>query len=95
MIYKITPLANCKFCHGHGVVTEWHPDGDTVAGEDLICDCILEQLPEEYKDEDDIEVIDNGWQGADGPEFEYDDELDKIDYEPEPEYYDEELDLYE
>jgi len=77
-IYKITPKAGCQFCHGYGYVTEYHPYGDTVAGEDLICDCVGEQLLEEFNNyEDEIEIIDNGWQGDDGPEFEYDEELDR------------------
>lgn len=72
VIYRITPLADCKFCHGRGIVTEYHPYGNTVP--DLLCDCVVEQLPKEFDDfKDGVEVIDNGWQGADNPEFEYDD----------------------
>ena len=82
--YKIAPVDNCRFCHGTGMVTEYHPWGNTTAAEYLTCDCCLEQLPEEYNElTDDFEVIGNGWgQGdgiivRDGPEFEYDEEMDR------------------
>lgn len=75
--YKITADSNCKFCHGSGTVTEYHPYGSTVAAENLTCDCVTEQLTEEFNDyTDEIEVIQTNWQGSDGPEFEYDDYLD-------------------
>lgn len=70
--YKITAPETCSSCHGSGTVTEYHPWGSTVAAENLTCDCVLEQLPEEFEDyKDEIEVIETGWQGGDGPEFEY------------------------
>lgn len=73
--YKITPLSNCRFCHGTGEVAEHHPYGSTWATEYLTCDCVLEQLPEDYEDNDELIIDTSNWQ--DGPEFEYDDYLDK------------------
>lgn len=74
MIYKITPLSNCRFCHGTGEVAEYHPYGSTYATEYLVCDCVLEQLPEDFEDgKDDFEID----LPDDEPEFEYDDYLDK------------------
>lgn len=71
--YLIAPVQNCKFCHGSGSVVEYHPYGATVAGETLICDCILEQLPEEYDEGKDTFFVDySGPICEDGPEFEYD-----------------------
>lgn len=68
-IYKITPEANCKFCHGRGDVAEHHPWGSTFATEYLTCECVLDQLPEEFDDyRDTIEIEPNG---PDEPEFEY------------------------
>ncbi len=73
MIYRIEANANCKYCHGHGTTAEHHPWGSTYATEYLVCECVSEQLPEQFDDyKDEIEVVDNGWQGTDGPEFEYD-----------------------
>lgn len=77
MNYVIAAQENCKSCHGYGTVTEYHPWGSTIAGEDLTCDCVLEQLPEDFDDiHDTIEVISTGWKGGDGPEFEYEDYAD-------------------
>lgn len=75
--HKVTADPNCKHCHGSGVISEHHPYGSTWAAEDLVCDCVLEQLPEEYdwKDEIDIEPA-YDMLVSDGPEFEYDDYLD-------------------
>ena len=79
-IYKISPIDGCQFCRGTGTVTEYHPWGNTTAAEYLICDCVIEQLPEEYDDRtDEIDVI-GGWGSddgiivRDGPEFEWDDD---------------------
>lgn len=75
-VYQITPISNCKVCHGTGLVTEYHPYGSTVAAEYLTCDCVLEQLPEDfddYTDEVDITAEYAGIIVNDGPEFEYDD----------------------
>lgn len=78
MIYKIIPVSNCKYCHGTGEVAEHHPYGSTYATEYLTCDCVLEQLPEDYEDgKDEIEIHCIGIEASDGPEFEYDEELDR------------------
>lgn len=71
--YKITPELQCKFCHGSGVVAEHHPYGSTYATEYLTCDCVIEQLPEDFDDyKDDIDITPNRITVQDGPEFEYD-----------------------
>lgn len=76
MIYKITPLADCKACHGSGTVYDIVDYGSTTAELPSGCSCVDEQLPEEFDDSiDEIEIVDNSWQGGDGPEF--DEELDK------------------
>lgn len=75
-IFSITPLPNCRFCYGTGEVAERHPYGSTYATEYLTCDCVLEQLPEDFQDgKDEVEIHCIGIE--DGPEFEYDEELDK------------------
>jgi hypothetical protein len=80
-IYKIQADPNCKSCHGSGTVVEYHPYGSTVAGESLTCDCVMEQLPEEYDSlRDTVDVEETGWTGGDGPEFEYDNFLDEMEY---------------
>lgn len=77
MIYKIIPVSTCKYCHGTGEVAEHHPYGSTYATEYLVCDCVLEQLPEDFEDGKDDFEIDLSNLPDDGPEFEYDDYLDK------------------
>jgi len=58
MIYKITPNPKCKVCHGSGSEANNVPWGSTYATEWLLCDCISEQLPEEFDDaKDEIEVV--------------------------------------
>jgi len=57
-IYKITPDPNCPICRGSGEVYEHHPYGSTTATETLWCDCMVEQLPEEWDDwNDEIELV--------------------------------------
>lgn len=70
MVYKIEANPSCQWCHGKGVTEEHHPWGSTYATEYLICDCVLEQLPEEFDDKDTVEPIDVS--GDVGMEFEYD-----------------------
>lgn len=41
---RITPRADCKACHGDGIIYERHPYGSTTAEEALYCDCVIEQL---------------------------------------------------
>jgi hypothetical protein len=58
MICKITPMEHCRYCHGTGTVTEWHDYGSTRAAEYLTCDCVSEQLPEEFDDRaDEVEIV--------------------------------------
>lgn len=74
--HQITPDPNCRACRGSGEIAEHHPYGSTTATEYLICDCVLEQLPEGCED-DAVEIVTPGiGQPADGPEFEYEDYLD-------------------
>jgi hypothetical protein len=78
--HHLTPDPACPFCRGSGEIEERHPYGSTTATEYLICDCILEQLPEDCE-EDAIEIVRPGIGEPDrmivrdGPEFEYDDYL--------------------
>ena len=69
--YKIEASPGCQWCHGRGVTEEHHPWGSTYATEYLICDCVLDQLPEGFDDyKDSVEPI--AFPFDDGPEFEYD-----------------------
>jgi hypothetical protein len=72
---KITPDINCKWCEGTGETAERHPYGSTYAIEYLMCDCVIDQLPEGSED-DVIEIVTPGIGEPAGPEFEYDDYLD-------------------
>lgn len=57
MIYKVKPDSKCKYCYGTGTVSESHPYGSAYATEYLTCDCVLEQLPEEFNDnEDEVKI---------------------------------------
>ena len=56
MIYKIKPDQNCLICDGTGASTIFISiqTGEILG---ITCRCIVEQLPEEYSDDDEI-VID-------------------------------------
>jgi hypothetical protein len=47
-IITVIPKIDCKYCHGTGEVAEHHPYGSTYATEYLICECLWEQVPEDY-----------------------------------------------
>lgn len=49
-IFNIYPKENCKSCYGTGFVSgDWVDYGSTKAQlPDEYCDCILDQLPEDY-----------------------------------------------
>ena len=53
-ISKITPDADCKACHGTGLVTEWVPWGATSTAMESYCDCVIEQIND---DNDEIELV--------------------------------------
>ncbi len=55
--YKVMPDLNCKACHGRGTQPNTVPYGSTYATEWLLCDCILEQLPEDSDWKDPVEVV--------------------------------------
>lgn len=69
MIYKITPLADCRYCHGSGIVYDIVPYGSTTASMPSDCGCIWEQVPYFNDDEDDIEIVQLQIIARDGPEF--------------------------
>lgn len=57
MIYKIKPKPGCKYCHGTGDVYDAVPYGSTTAWLPSLCDCVCDQIPEDFDDRhDDIEV---------------------------------------
>ena len=77
-IHKIAPDPNCKACRGSGETVDYHPYGSTTAPEYLLCDCVLEQVPEGCED-DVIEIVIPGIGEpivVHGSEFDYDDYLD-------------------
>jgi hypothetical protein len=47
-IITVTPKIDCKYCHGIGEVAERHPYGSTYGTEYLICECVWEQVPEDF-----------------------------------------------
>ena len=58
MIYKVTANPNCKYCHGSGTVYDTVPYGSTTASLPSNCNCVEEQLPEEFDDQvDEVEVV--------------------------------------
>lgn len=79
--YTIAPVANCKYCYGSGTICEPHPYGSTVAYETLTCDCVTEQLPEEYNERQD-------WIEIDPAYAEYDHIKTQWANRPEADYYD-------
>mgnify|MGYP001559827448 FL=1 len=81
MIYKITAVFTCKFCHGSGTVYDTVPYGSTTAQMPSDCDCVKQQLPEEFDYlVDEVEIVEVGGPIVrEGPEFEYDDYLDLYD----------------
>ena len=52
---KIIAKKDCKACHGSGLTQQSHPYGSTSATETLYCDCVGEQIPEDY--DGDIDII--------------------------------------
>jgi hypothetical protein len=55
---KIKPKKDCKSCHGSGEVTDFVPYGSTMAGMDSFCDCVEEQIPEDFDGEIEIDLED-------------------------------------
>ena len=77
--YKITPNPNCPFCHGTGTVYDNVPYGSTTASMPGDCNCVDEQLPEEFDcqfDEVEIVILIGNPVVVHGSEFDYDDYLD-------------------
>lgn len=75
--YKVTPNPTCKYCRGTDTVTEYHPWGNTTAAEELTCECVYDNLPEEFNsdwDKVEIEYPKGDYDGIivrDSPEFEW------------------------
>ena len=58
--YKVVPKPGCKDCHGSGEVSgDWVDYGSTqVQLPATWCECVTDQLPEEFDDvRDDIELV--------------------------------------
>jgi len=51
---KIYPNPHWGMCHGTGQIAEQHPYGSTIAIEYLLCDCVIEQLPEDFDGDVDL-----------------------------------------
>ncbi len=47
---KITPVPGCRNCNGQGIVNDYVPWGDTHVPMPSTCDCVTDQIPEEYED---------------------------------------------
>lgn len=56
-IFSAAPRLSCRFCGGGGVTAEHHPYGSTYATEYLVCECVMEQLPDSYDYHCDVEVL--------------------------------------
>lgn len=52
---KIKPRLDCPACHGEGEVNDWVDYGSTTVSMPSICDCVLEQIPEDDEDRE-IEI---------------------------------------
>lgn len=70
----LTPRADCKACHGGGMLAgDSVPYGSTTASlPDEFCDCVLEQLP----DDGDYDIKLTCWEtgSEEAPGYRYDDE---------------------
>jgi hypothetical protein len=55
---KIKPKKNCKWCCGSGIVYDSVPYGSTSADLDSCCECIEEQVPEDFDGEIEIDLED-------------------------------------
>lgn len=51
--YYIKPISGCRYCHGKGVFGQTSEYWGGTATEWLLCDCVLDQLPEEFNDKKD------------------------------------------
>ena len=65
---KIQPDPNCKLCMGTGETFDWVDYGSTQVKLDSLCECVLDQLPDDFDDQDmidldlsEIEYKDNGY----------------------------------
>jgi hypothetical protein len=55
---KIYPNPNCRYCHGKGEINDWVDYGSTRVPMPSLCDCILDQLPDDFNDRDTfVEVV--------------------------------------
>lgn len=60
MNYKIAPKENCPTCHGSGEFGQPLEAWGITVTEYLICDCVLDQLPDGFDEKkDDIEIVKN------------------------------------
>lgn len=48
----ITAKEGCEFCHGTGTVSDWVDYGMTSVPIESTCDCVIEQLPDDYDYDD-------------------------------------------
>jgi len=62
----ITAKQGCKYCHGTGFVSDWVDYGSTSVPLDSTCDCVTEQLPDDYDDDYDVIPAEGAYQEDDG-----------------------------
>ena len=53
---KIKPVPGCKYCHGSGEVYDIVPYGSTVAYLPSICICVEDQIPDDFDDDEYVEI---------------------------------------
>ena len=53
---KIKPKKDCEHCHETGIVEDQVPYGMGCASLESYCDCIEEQIPEDYDGDIEIEA---------------------------------------
>jgi len=62
---KIKPVPDCKACHGSGEVNDWVPAPFAPGNVPMpsLCDCIEEQVPEDYDGPIELDLSDYhpGW----------------------------------
>jgi len=66
MIYTIHAKSDCQFCHGSGTVYDSVPWGMGSTLMPNSCDCALDNLPDDFDDENDDFIIEPAYSGGDG-----------------------------
>jgi len=78
---KIKPNPNCKACNGTGEVYDIVDWGAATCSMPTVCDCVIEQLPDDQDEEIEIELDLSDLEGTEGQDREsYSDDQDRENY---------------